>query len=501
MWRLLAAFRLYAAVMIVGALAPASLAQIQPGTIGVRLQVVADGLATGFSSPNFGAHTGDPRFLFVGQQNGVVRILDFNQPDPLLATEFLNIPSVLGTFHNPNPNFDERGLLGGAFHPEFNNPASLGFRKFYTYTSEESGGIVSTPDFTHPEIGAGGNHQSVIREWTVGDPDGGGVMTVDTGIPSRVLMRINEPQFNHNGGTVIFGPDNYLYISLGDGGGGNDSSGGFNNATDGHTNAGNPDSPGSFQGHGNAQDRSNILGSIVRIKPTTDADASTIASANGQYRIPNDNPFVGQAGLVGEIFAYGLRNPFRISFDDATDKLYVADVGQVTREEVNVVTNGGNYGWVEREGLIQNPASPFGSDPSLYEEPASETFIDPIADYPRGAGGGLAVMGGFVYRGSVLGSLQGKYVFGDFNRDGVPGGGMMYMDVSEPGPNQVFDLMIVGDVAKPDANLHGIAQDARGELYYLFANGQVIKLVPEPAGWALALLAALFGCRWRRPRE
>jgi len=311
-------------------------------------------------------------------------------------------------------------------------------------------------------------------------------------------MRINQPQGNHNGGALAFGPDNHLYIALGDGGSGNDQSGGVNNPNSGHTNQNDPDLPGSFLGHGNAQDRRNVFGSILRIQPTTADLGGTQLSANGQYRVPNDNPYTAVPELVNEIYAYGLRNPFRISFDTATGTLYAADVGQVDREEVNVIINGGNYGWVSREGLIENPAVPFGSDPSLYAEPAGETFIDPIADYLRGAGGGFATMGGFVYRGELLPALEGKYVFGDWNRAGVDGGGMMYMDILDPGPNQVFDLVIAGDVAKPGANLHGIAEDARGEIYYLFADGRIVKLVPEPTTALLAALAMVLSCQLRR---
>jgi hypothetical protein len=144
-------------------------------TIGVEveLQLVATVGGGNNVAPNFGAHSGDPRFLYIGQQNGVIRILDFNQPSPLLGTSFLNIASVLGTTFT-NVATGERGLLGGAFHPDFNIPDASGFRKFYTYTSESipAPNVVSA-DFTHPEIGAGGNHQSVVREWTVGDPDPG----------------------------------------------------------------------------------------------------------------------------------------------------------------------------------------------------------------------------------------------------------------------------------------------------------------------------------------
>ena len=181
-------------------------------------------------------------------------------------------------------------------------------------------------------------------------------------------MVINEPQSNHNGGMLAFGADKYLYIGLGDGGGGDDNSGGVNSATDGDTNTGNPDCAGGigFQGHGNGQDRRNVYGKILRIKPTTDevvVNPPTALSANTEYRIPNDNPFTSasnpvgnqipgwQASWVDEIYAFGLRNPFRLTFDSETGKLYAGDVGQGTSEEVNRIVKGNNYGWVGREGV------------------------------------------------------------------------------------------------------------------------------------------------------
>lgn len=475
--RLLLVFS-WAAAIVAGAAQSASAQNIQPGSISVQLDLVATA-GSSQNAPNFGAHSGDPRFLYIGQKTGAIRILDFDQTNPLLGTEFLNVNTVLGSaFFAPSSVNSEYGLLGGAFHPDFNNVGTPGYRKFYTYTSEDPNAAspidFSHPEFTGPEPDLLGSHQSVIREWTAGAPDPQGVITINTGIPSRVLMRITEPQGNHNGGGLAFGQDDYLYISLGDGGGSNDNSGGTNNNTDGHTNTGNPDVTGGFEGHGNAQDRTNVYGSILRIKPTTDADAFTTASANGQYRVPDNNPFTSDAGLVDEIFANGLRNPFRISFDSDTGKLYAGDVGQGTTEEVNVINSGGNYGWVIKEGNDFNGAFDYEDD-----VPAGVTLIDPLGQYPNGSGGGSAVIGGYVYRGNSIGDLEGKYVFGDLNRSGVSGGGMMYMDIQEPGLNQVFDLDIVGSLSKPGSNIHGLAEDANGELYYLFSNGQIIKLLPE----------------------
>jgi glucose/arabinose dehydrogenase len=318
-------------------------------------------------------------------------------------------------------------LLGGTFHPNFNSsdPTAPGYRKFYTYTSET---IASgTPNFFHQtETGFTYDHQSVIREWTANAPDPQGVITINTSVASRVVMRIAEPQSNHNGGGLSFGPDNYLYITLGDGGGGNDNNGGVSNNLDGHTNQNNPDGTSGigFLGHGNGQDRRNVYGKILRIKPTTDAETPvpiTTLSTNTEYRIPNDNPFTPQsnptgsqipgyqASWVDEIYAMGLRNPFRMGFDRITGKLYAGDVGQDSREEVDVITKGGNYGWVAREGRIQNPSYPLSSNPN-YVAATGTSFLDPIAEYfndPTG-NGGTAVIGGYVYRGGQIPDLDGK---------------------------------------------------------------------------------------------
>lgn len=483
------------AVLTLSACADGFAQNIIQGTAAIELKLVATA-GSGAAAPDFGAHSGDPRFLYLGQQSGLIRILDFNQSNPLLATNFLNVATVLGSSFTSVAS-GERGLLGGAFHPNFNSsdPLAPGYRKFYTYTSETVAS--GTPNFFHQsETDFTYDHQSVIREWTANAPDAQGVITINTSITSRPLMRIAQPQSNHNGGGLAFGPDNYLYITLGDGGGGNDNSGGVNSATDGHTNQNDPDGTDGigFLGHGNGQDRRNVYGKILRIKPTTDAESPvplTNLSLNTQYRIPKDNPFTPdsnptgsqipgyQVSWVDEIYAMGLRNPFRLGFDRNTGKLYLGDVGQDSREEVDVITKGGNYGWVAREGLIQNPSYPLSSFPN-YVAATGTSFANPIAEYfndPTG-NGGIAVIGGYVYRGGHNAMLDGKYVFGDLSHSGS--GRMMYMNINEPGPNQVFDFTITGGRAKPTAALHGIAEDANGELYYLFDNGQIIR--PFAAG-------------------
>lgn len=442
---------------------------VGPGTITVQLHdVVTLGSVNSPAFPDYLTTTGvagDSR-LFVVDQTGKIEIINGGGS----PTTFLDVSSALSGFIVPSLN-DERGLLGLAFSPNYATD-----HKLYTFTSENPGvSIGNAPTFTHPELSGNGSTQTVIREWTV---DAAGDNTVNTGAGSRVLMRIRKPQDNHNGGTLAFGPDGYLYISLGDGGGANDNSGGVNSPNDGHSNSVSGGPPG------NGQDVTNVYGSILRIKPTTDADVNTTASSNGQYRIPNSNPFSGVAADVQEIFAYGLRNPYRISFDSDTGKLYAADVGQGAQEEVDVIVNGGNYGWVTREGLVSH---------------APDSLIDPIGAYTHQNGNGIAAIGGFVYRGSLLPALEGKYVFGDLG--GNNNGKLYYMNVDDPGPNTIFSLLIggLGD-ALPASDLHGFGEDANGEIYAMFSNGQVVELVPEPPALYLAALGAA-GMLWQIRRR
>jgi glucose/arabinose dehydrogenase len=280
-------------------------------------------------------------------------------------------------------------------------------------------------------------------------------------------MRIDEPQFNHNGGAINFGHDGMLYISLGDGGGADD--------VDGQPFIGGP-----LVGHGNGngQNPANVLGSILRVDP------SGSNSANGQYGIPADNPFVDMQGYAAETFAYGFRNPFRFSFDMATGDLYTGDVGQNDLEEVDVVVAGGNYGWNVKEGSFcfdpNGPAPGFAfAQHPCPDEPTG--LIDPVAEYNTSDSlteneDGRAVVGGFVYRGSSIPGLVGRYIFGDFSQfteSGVNNEGRLFylnkkniVKDNRIKTSKIFEFTLYGQ-DELGFSLLGFGQDASGELYVL----------------------------------
>jgi len=398
---------------------------------GLRAQMVqgldAIRVASGLTQPLFvTAPPGDSGRLFIVQQNGQIRILN-------LATGTLN-PTPFLTLSGLAVG-GEQGLLGMAFDPNY---AANG--KFYL-------------NFTVPG-GAFGNGVTHVSQFTVSanpniaDPNS-----------ERILLTFDHPQANHNGGWIGFSPRagdaNNLYIATGDGGGGNDQG------------------PGHIEPGGNAQSLTTLLGKMLRIH---------INSAAGTYTIPPNNPFVGITGARAEIWVFGLRNPFRNSFDRQTGRMFIGDVGQSSREEIDVQqpTNPGggeNYGWRVREGSIQNPAFP--------AEPTPPGAVNPIFDYPRSIG--RTVIGGYVYRGQRIRNLRGVYVFGDLaGPDSGPGTGQIFTlnyngVIASNFRNitaQLFPTRVGGFTL---GNLSSLGEDANGELYITdISNGSVFKIVAPP---------------------
>lgn len=385
---------------------------IPVGDIAIELEKVASGFAQlplqALASPVSSS------FLYVVDQAGQVHELDLATGQTRL---FMDVEDRLVELDG----YDERGLLGFAFHPDYQANGLV-----YTYTSEPVSGAA---DFSTLAAGETADHQSVIVEWNVPDPSAS-TATVDAASASE-LLRIDQPQANHNGGALAFDADGYLYITLGDGGAGDDQG-------MGHV-------PG-----GNGQDEGNVLGSVLRIDPLGND------SANGNYGIPPDNPFVG-AAPPDEIFATGLRNPFRLFIDAATGEMWLPDAGQNDIEEINLLTSGANYGWNWKEGSFffdPNGAAP-GFATELENPDAPAGLTDPVAEYDQGEG--IALIGGAVYRGSEIPGLEGMYVFGDYAGNAGEGR-LFYLDGETI---REFDMVPLGAI------LTAVGQDGDGEILVL----------------------------------
>lgn len=284
--------------------------------------------------------------LYVGSQFGKVYVMD-EDPDVEEPKLFLDIADRVRYIEREN----EEGFLGMAFHPNYKENGFV-----YTYYTQYQ----ETGDYPRT---------SVLARFTrsANDPD-----QLDPA-SEQVILTIKQPFWNHNGGTICFGPDGYLYIALGDGGAANDPL-------------------------GNGQNLKTWLGSILRIDVDRKADGKN-------YAIPKDNPFVGRDDALPEIYAYGLRNVWRMCFDPKTGIGYVADVGQNIWEEVNILKKGGNYGWNIREAMHEFEKAP---------RPTSDEdqFVDPIWEYHHDIG--KSITGGEVYRGQDIPELDGVYLFADY---------------------------------------------------------------------------------------
>lgn len=457
-------------LLLLAALAPSARAQqvgplpdIPFGTSSIFLQTIASGM----SAPDYAiSPPGEPDRLYVLEQRGLIRVVESGV---LLPTVVLDIQTRVAPPLNPANANDERGLLGLAFHPGFHTIASPGFRTLYTFHSELIP-VGTQPTYIAPNA-AVQNYKLVVAEWRMSDVD----PSVVDPATRREVISFGKNAGNHNGGTLAFGPDGYLYLGLGDGGNANDVG------------------PSHLEPGGNAQNLSTPLGKMLRFDPLSPAltpTSSDAISGNGQYRIPADNPFQGP-GQVPEVYAYGLRNPYRFSFDTATGDLICADVGQNNIEEIDRIVRGGNYGWAVKEGDflfnrangtigVRSPGDPVG-------------LIDPIvgtlATLEYDHSDGISITGGFVYRGTAIPQLAGKYVFGDLALRNAPprvDGRMFYADLTT---GEILEFLLPQFPAGRLPNgltVHGFGQDGHGELYALVTNtpsngtgGILYKLAPD----------------------
>jgi glucose/arabinose dehydrogenase len=410
-----------------------------PAALGLKL--VADGFVAPLNLLPLDDGSGR---LLIADQVGPIRVL--NQDGKLAEQPFLDLRPKLAELKT---GFDERGVLGVVLHPKFRQNRRL----FIYYSAPRR---ASAP--------AKWNHTSRLSEFKVREGDAAQADPES----ERVLLEIDQPDFNHNGGRLAFGPDGFLYISMGDGGTANDTG-------EGHG----PD--------GNGQDLSTLLGKILRI----DVDRGE------PYAVPADNPFADGKGGRAEIYAVGFRNPWSLAFDRPTGELFVADVGQNAYEEVNIVTKGGNYGWRLREGFQgfdpKNPNKPPEETPKT--DAAGRAFVEPILAYknfkafPKDSEArGISITGGFVYRGKALPHLAGRYVFADWSKTWALPDGVLFAARAEgagAGRKWSFEPLELAS-GKLGAYVLAFGQDAAGELYLLTSgrnslsgtSGKVFKLVP-----------------------
>ncbi len=333
----------------------------------------------------------DKSRLFAASQHGTIYVFE-NRPDVEQSHLLLDIQDKVTQFDSPGAN--EQGLLGLALHPKFGENRQL----YVCYTRRA-------------------DHTSIISRFTVSKDD------PNKADPSseEILLELPQPYQNHNGGSIEFGPDGYLYAAFGDGGARND-----------------PNASG--------QDRKQLLGSIIRI----DVDKQ---AGGKKYAIPADNPFVNSSDSLPEIYAYGMRNPWRIAFDKQSGRLWTGEVGQELWEEVNVISKGGNYGWSDREG-----SHSFGNRERRADVSAP---IAPVWEYDHSIG--KSITGGRVYRGSRIADLAGKYIYADYVTGAI--WALSYDETS--GKATKNEQVIAGGIP-----VLAFGEDPAGEVYYMIENAQ-----------------------------
>lgn len=347
-----------------------------------------------FTRPVDFQHAGDTtNRIFVVEQDGIISV--FPNTGSVSSKEiFLDITDLVDDGGN------EEGLLGLAFHPDY-----------------------ETNGYFYVNYTATGPNRTVIARFTVSstNPNQADEAT------RLVILEFDQPYSNHNGGQVSFGPDGYLYIATGDGGSGGDP-------------------------QGNGQNRSTLLGKILRIDVDNPSDGN-------EYGIPADNPFAkNTSGYREEIYAYGLRNPWRFSFDASNGRLWTGDVGQNKYEEIDIIEKGGNYGWDVMEG-------------KHCFEPSSDCNTSglklPIWEYGRDQG--ISVTGGFVYRGSTLPELKGKYMYADFGSGRV--WALDYTNMSKP---------VNTEIHHAEFNISAFGVDQNNELYICSFDDKIYRLQKQP---------------------
>ena len=423
----------------------------QPGGVqptGIDIALVADN----FVSPVLLVQAPGPaKSMYVVDQIGKIWKIDSSSKKSV--TPFLDVSSKLAPLMGP---YDERGLLGLAFHPDFEHNGK--FFVFYTAPPRAGG----------PAPGSNWNSLTRVSQFSVSSNN----TDVADANSEKVLLEADHPQFNHNGGTIAFGPDGFLYISIGDGGQGDDNA------------PGHVDDWYKVNAGGNAQNvEANLMGKVLRID----------VNSGDPYSVPADNPYVGKPGL-DEIYAFGFRNPYRFSFDmGGSHELISQDAGQSLYEEIDVVTKGGNYGWNVKEGThcfsTDNDTVERASCPAV--DSAGIKLTDPVVELNNAANplGGIAttIIGGHTYRGSTIPELAGKYIFGVFSSDatGTPNAKIYSATTASSGKWNYDAISLKNNPDNLGMYLKGFGQSLDGEVYLMTTmeagttgnTGKVYKLI------------------------
>jgi glucose/arabinose dehydrogenase len=412
-------------------------ASVASAQVGIKLEP----LVTGVNAPLMMVQpAGDDR-MFVIEQWGRIRIV---KDGKLRSEPFLDIRSKIVTQYH---DFDERGLLGLAFHPDFANNG-----KFYVaYSAPRDFQQDLAKMFWY-------DHTNVVAEYTISNENPNAANPNS----ERIISSITWPQFNHNGHWIGFGKDGMLYISTGDGGYANDWGIGHNVT------------------EGNGQDLRSLNGKILRVDVNgTDGDKN--------YTIPSDNPFVGDSNALPEIWAYGLRNPWRCSFDMGGEDLMCGDVQQNSFEEVDIIAKGGNHGWRKMEATHCFDYTKPDEHPETCD---TDGMVMPVIEYknctaqPDGCKG-ISVTGGYVYRGSVS-AWDGKYIFGDWSKSFAEKDGQIFIATKGGDGTWTMENTTVTNMEGKLPYVLAFAQDAAGEVYALTSvttgpNGSldtIYKIVP-----------------------
>jgi glucose/arabinose dehydrogenase len=404
-----------------GILSAAFLLGLSAGPAAAQTKIRLEPFATGINTPLAMVQAGDNRF-FVIEQFGRVRVIEGGKLRP---TPLLDIRSKI---HKPlHHDFDERGLLGIALHPKFRENGK--FYVAYSHHLQFDSALDQMLWYSH---------SNVVEEYTISKKDPN---TADPN-SARRIMTTSWPQFNHNGHWIGFGPDGMLYISMGDGGYANDWGIGHNVTT------------------GNGQDLSTHLGKMLRINVDTRTD-------DKPYGVPSDNPFVNNKQAKPEIWAYGLRNPWRCSFDTGSKQLFCGDVQQNSYEEISIIGKGQNLGWRRMEAThcfdyVKPDDHPANCDKGGLTLPILE--YNNCTAKPQGCRG-ISVTGGYVYQGKH-GAWKGKYIFGDWSKSFAEMDGQIFI-ATKSGDKWSMEVAEVVGMAGKKPYVLAFAQDNAGEVYAL----------------------------------